>query len=83
LLTCKRAGKWQALLEVPDTDNGGGKYQQVKLLEKRPALSEMREILAEELQLGDTAVRHIELYACVPCGAVRMHVCGGTRCVAE
>jgi hypothetical protein len=71
VLTCKRAGKWQALLEVPDTDNGGGKYQQVKLLEKRPALSEMRELLAEELQLGDTAVR---VLVCEPCGAVRMHL---------
>merc|ERR1719329_1128327 len=44
-------GKWQALLEVPDTVNGGGRYERVKNLEKRPALSEMREILAEELQL--------------------------------
>jgi hypothetical protein len=44
-------GKWQALLEVPDTENGGGKYQRVSNLDKRPALSEMREILAEELQL--------------------------------
>ena len=51
------AGKWQALLEVPDTENGGGKYQRVKLLEKRPALSEMREILAEELQLGELFAR--------------------------
>jgi len=44
-------GKWQALLEVPDPDRGGGKYQRVRSLAKRPALSEMREILAEELQL--------------------------------
>ena len=44
-------GKWQALLEVPDTDNGGGKYERVTNLDKRPALSEMRELLAEELQL--------------------------------
>jgi len=44
-------GKWQALLEVPDTVNGGGRYEPVCNLEKRPALSEMREILAEELQL--------------------------------
>lgn len=60
------AGKWQALLEVPDTENGGGKYQRVKLLEKRPALSEMREILAEELQLG-------ELFACL---CLRLRVSG-------
>uniref|UniRef100_A0A6T8PIZ3 DUF1995 domain-containing protein n=1 Tax=Hemiselmis andersenii TaxID=464988 RepID=A0A6T8PIZ3_HEMAN len=44
-------GKWQVLLEVPDTDKGGGRYEQVQLRDKRPALSELRELLAEELQL--------------------------------
>jgi hypothetical protein len=41
----------QILLEVPDTQNGGGKYERVKLLDKRPALSELRELLSQELQL--------------------------------
>ena len=44
-------GKWQVLLEVPDTDNGGGKYERVRWEEKRPALSELRELLGQELQL--------------------------------
>jgi len=44
-------GKWQVLLEVPDEDEGGTKYEQVLLKDKRPALSEVREWLAEELQL--------------------------------
>jgi len=44
-------GKWQVLLEVPDEEEGGSKYDQVLLKEKRPALSEVREWLADELQL--------------------------------
>jgi len=43
-------GKWQMLLEVPDED-GGGRYQRVRMLDKRPALSDVREELAKELQL--------------------------------
>ena len=31
----------QVLLEVPDEQKGGGKYERVKLLDKRPALSEV------------------------------------------
>jgi hypothetical protein len=43
--------KKQILLEVPDEREGGGKYERVQLLDKRPALSELRELLATELQL--------------------------------
>lgn len=32
----------QVLLEVPDEERGGGKYEKVKLLDKRPALSEVQ-----------------------------------------
>ena len=32
----------QVLLEVPDEEEGGGKYERVRLLDKRPALSEAR-----------------------------------------
>lgn len=31
----------QVLVEVPDEEQGGGKYERVKLLDKRPALSEV------------------------------------------
>jgi hypothetical protein len=34
-------GALQVLLEVPDEQKGGGKYERVKLLDKRPALSEV------------------------------------------
>ena len=44
-------GKWQVLLEVPDEQNGGGRYESVRLESVRPALSEVREMLAQELQL--------------------------------
>lgn len=44
-------GKWQVLLEVPDEQNGGGRYESVRLESERPALSEVREMLAQELQL--------------------------------
>lgn len=44
-------GKWQVLLEVPDVEKGGGMYERVRLEDKRPALSELREVLAQELQL--------------------------------
>eukprot|EP00286_Rhodomonas_abbreviata_P027829 CAMPEP_0181301106 /NCGR_PEP_ID=MMETSP1101-20121128/7245_1 /TAXON_ID=46948 /ORGANISM="Rhodomonas abbreviata, Strain Caron Lab Isolate" /LENGTH=354 /DNA_ID=CAMNT_0023406385 /DNA_START=116 /DNA_END=1180 /DNA_ORIENTATION=- len=46
-------GQWQLLLEVPDEEEGGTKYEQVKRADKRPALSEVREELAVELQLDE------------------------------